>query len=487
MKPKKPTKSTFSLAAAVAVTGFTLTTPSANAAVITVAHATSSSFLNESPNWPSPVPNRGPLNLIDGAGIGSSGNQSSGEFRFDMWLSAINDTAGWVQFDLGAVYTIRSFKVWNYFEGWNTSQQRGVNAVTIKYGATTADMVRGTIDDSQTVPDITNFAIANGQDSYPGVTYTPAKPFTARYVQFDIKSNHGATLAGLADVQFEGELPSAPFLITSISSVGGGTWELTLEGEADTAYEFRSSPTLDFTPGALVGNLTPGAVPVGAIGGPNNSLLTTDANGDGTVRMALSGNPKDFVRAQIPLPVTVFSEDFDEVAAPNLPTDWTTDANTPDTGTTQWQLGAPSAVGPPAANSPGNCVGTNLAANYGLSSDIWLRTPPIDLSTASGATLTLQHWVDIDPFGSAAGPEDRGRVRVLDASALPAVSVLETLGVPVTGLNPAGWVKFSANLTAASLGKSVVLEFVFVSDDDDAEGDYVSSGWYIDDVMVTVP
>jgi hypothetical protein len=48
-------------------------------------------------------------------------------------------------------------------------------------------------------------------------------------------------------------------------------------------------------------------------------------------------------------------------------------------------------------------------------------------------------------------------------------------------------VEFSANFTTASLGKSVVLEFVFVSDDDDYEGDYVYPGWYIDDVTVTTP
>ena len=123
----------------------------------------------------------------------------------------------------------------------------------------------------------------------------------------------------------------------------------------------------------------------------------------------------------------------------------------------------------------------------GLSSDIWLRTPPIDLSTASGATLTFQHWVDIDPFETAGVVADKGTVRVLDASALPTVSVLETLGAPITGLDPAGWVGFSADFTAASLGKSVVLEFVFVSDNDDDSGNQVSSGWYLDDVMVTVP
>jgi hypothetical protein len=212
------------------------------------------------------------------------------------------------------------------------------------------------------------------------------------------------------------------------------------------------------------------------------TTLTDVAGGDDPTRFFA-------VIEKDPLPVTVFEEDFDgpEISAPNLPAEWTTDANTPpDTDTTLWELGIPSPTvvsGPPAANSGANCVGTNLAANYGLSSDIWLRTPPIPLSTATGATLTFQHWVDIDDFPPTGIANDRGTVRVLDATDLQ--TVLETLGADITGLSPTEWVEFSANFTAASLGKSVVLEFVFVSDDDDDNGDAVSSGWYVDDVVVT--
>jgi len=214
---KMKNKSTLSLAAAVAVAGFTLTTPSANAAVISVADATASSFIPE-PN--TPVPDRGPLNLIDGAGIDGSGDQAVVNFRPNMWLSDNNDTAGWVQFDLGAVYTIDSFEVWNYYEGWNGSEQRSVNGVSIVYGTTTADMIAGTIDSSSTVPDITSFAIADTTDPYPGVVYTPASSFDARYIQFDISSTHGATFAGMADVQFEGTLVPEPATM-SLLAMGG--------------------------------------------------------------------------------------------------------------------------------------------------------------------------------------------------------------------------------------------------------------------------
>ena len=178
----------------LALAGLVLALASAaQAGLITVADATASSFLPEST---APVPDRGPLNLIDGAGIDGSGDQSTANFRPDMWLGANNDTAGWVQFDLGAEYTISSIKVWNYFEGWGGSEQRGVNGVTVEYGTTAAL--------GSTVPGITNFAAAAATNPYAGETFTLASSFDARYIKFDISSTHGATYAGMADVQFDG-------------------------------------------------------------------------------------------------------------------------------------------------------------------------------------------------------------------------------------------------------------------------------------------
>ncbi len=190
--------------------------PTAQAATISVADATASSYL---PEANAPVPDRGPANLIDGSGL-SGGLQSASAARPDMWLSDVDDTAGWAQFDLGAVYTISSFNVWNYYEGWGGSEQRSVNGVTIVYGSTTANMAAGTIDGSSTVPDITSFTIAPTTDPYAGTTYTPASSFNARYVQFDISSTHGATFAGMAEVQFDG-VPVPEPATMSLLAFGG--------------------------------------------------------------------------------------------------------------------------------------------------------------------------------------------------------------------------------------------------------------------------
>ena len=191
--------------------------PAAQADLITVVDATASSYI---PETDTPVPFRGPLNLIDGAGIDGSGLQAVLDFRANMWLSDNNDTAGWVQFDLGAVYTINSFEIWNYHEGWNGSQQRSVNGVTIVYGSTTANMAAGTIDGSSTGPGY-NFAMPDvNDDPYAGETFTLASSFDARYIQFDISSTHGATYAGMAEVQFDGVPEPASMSLLALGGLG---------------------------------------------------------------------------------------------------------------------------------------------------------------------------------------------------------------------------------------------------------------------------
>ena len=89
--------------------------------------------------------------------------------------------------------------------------------------------------------------------------------------------------------------------ITSLTEIGPDLWEATLEGAPETAYEFTSSTTLDFDPGILIEGLLQG-IPIDDPGTVSDgSLLTTDSNGEGTVRMTLSG-PVNFIRAQIPSP-----------------------------------------------------------------------------------------------------------------------------------------------------------------------------------------
>jgi len=262
--------------------------------------------------------------------------------------------------------------------------------------------------------------------------------------------------------------------ITSITSLGGGTWELTLEGEADTGYEFRSSPTLEFDPGDLVDSLTqndptndPGTV-------TDSNLLTTDSNGDGTVRMMLTGNPADFVRAQIPPPPPpVLEEDFEEVTGPTPPTDWTRS----DSGDgTSWEVGVPSgsATGPDAAANGTQCAGTNIGGDYTASAEASLVTKAFTVPD-DGATLSFSQYIDTDLDGTKT---EVGSIRLLNAGD-NSVLAGGDVAIELEGITEA-WSSESIPLPDVANGLSVKLEFRFVSNATDE-----FAGFYIDDVVVT--
>jgi hypothetical protein len=164
-------------------------------------------------------------------------------------------------------------------------------------------------------------------------------------------------------------------------------------------------------------------------------------------------------------PVTVFSDDFE-----NGQGDWT--IGSVGNSTTNWELGSPSVVGPAAANSPANCFGTNISADYTQEADVWLRSPVIDLTEAGGATLSLFQFADMEQGF------DEGAIRVLDAAD---DSILGTVESSIDGLGES-WTEFSKSLPAEALGKNIRIEFRFLSDDIEN-----FAGWYIDDIVVTVP
>jgi hypothetical protein len=176
-----------------------------------------------------------------------------------------------------------------------------------------------------------------------------------------------------------------------------------------------------------------------------------------------------FVEVFAAPPQTVLSENFESGQG-----GWTTGGDPGADPFTNWELGAPSNVGPAAANSPTNCFATNLSANYAYEADIWLRSPAIDLTAAAGATLKFSHYVDIEETF------DFGQIRLLDADA--ANAELAILVMTIDGNNPTGWKPFRRALPAAALGKNVVIEFRFECDDFQNQ-----AGWYIDDIQVTVP
>jgi hypothetical protein len=237
-----------------------------------------------------------------------------------------------LKLDLGANYNLATLRVWNGGY-WRTSAgdydgggYSGINQADLYYSSATADpgndfssgwTLIGTAG-AQTF----NRAVTTQGVSFGATDEIDLGGIDARWFGIDAKSNFGhpelwgkdgvgleATLfTGIAEVQFLAAVPTtAPISITSITSVGGGNWELTLVGEASTAYEFRSSTTLVF-PGTLVTPLTQGDL--GEPGDPGDitddgDTVTTNPTGDATVQMFLGdlgAVPANFVRAETPTP-----------------------------------------------------------------------------------------------------------------------------------------------------------------------------------------
>jgi len=150
--------------------------------------------------------------IVNGNGL--TGGQHTSAVEPNMWLSGGNGFGGIdpdpsVTFDLGAVYTISSFHVWNYNEAPPLLVNRGVKGVSVEFG-TTAGL-------GSTVPGITEFAIADGLNTYAGEDFSSFTPFNARFIKFDIASGinvgnwgDGSTFYGLSEVQFDGVLVPEP-------------------------------------------------------------------------------------------------------------------------------------------------------------------------------------------------------------------------------------------------------------------------------------
>ncbi len=213
-------KATFLAAMAAALTS----APLAEAAIITIApgNVTASSQIG------APFDRQDDY-LVDGSGL--TGGQHTTAVQPNMWLSTGNGFGGIdpdpsVTFDLGAVYTISSFRVWNYNESPPNLTNRGVNGVSVLFGTTPAL--------GSTVPGITNFAQADGLNTYAGQNFNAFAPFNARYIKFDINSNYGDTntFYGLSEVQFDGVLVPEP---GSLALLGLGSMGLLLRRRRSAA------------------------------------------------------------------------------------------------------------------------------------------------------------------------------------------------------------------------------------------------------------
>jgi hypothetical protein len=195
-----------------------------------------------------------------------------------------------------------------------------------------------------------------------------------------------------------------------------------------------------------------------------------------TLPDSLAVNGMLFARLKVTItpPVTLLNEDFE-----------TDDGGFTfvTTGGTPWAYGAPdSPDGGGGAVTAGNggsamCCGTNLVGGYTANTDASLRSPLIDLTGITAATLSFARVIDA-PLNAT--PKHTLEVNVIDATTEVKTTVIAPFEDP--DLNTTPWETMSVPIPAEALGKSVYLEWRFVGNGTD---DYL--GAYIDDVVVTAP
>jgi asparagine N-glycosylation enzyme membrane subunit Stt3 len=144
-------------------------------------------------------------NIINGAGLNGSPPLHDEIANSNAWMSVINDTVGWLIFDLGSTYTVTSTDVWQYGH-WNV-HPRGVKDFQILSSINGIDYT----------------FVADATLQKVSVTPNAAESFSlstnARYIKFDIQSNWGGgNYTGLSEVQFNGSpvpIPGAIWLLGS--------------------------------------------------------------------------------------------------------------------------------------------------------------------------------------------------------------------------------------------------------------------------------
>lgn len=287
-------------------------------------------------------------------------------------------------------------------------------------------------------------------------------PRSANSVQLVIEAinNSASEIFTVRDVVFsqpEGSGPRSPLLVDRV----GDTLVFTWPSSTGLLYNLRS----------VAENFSED--PFGwPVFGDNSSIVATPP--ENTLTVPLPPDPtRLFVIESFPAPpVSTYFDDFENGVG-----QWETGS---DGGKgTVWELGVPTS-GPFRSFSPTNCFATNLDGNYTANTNVWLRSPPIDLTGTESATLRFAHYYDIEA-PEAVAPftvYDFGQLAILDAVDDSELALL----VPALADFIADWEEISFTLPADTLNKVIRIEFRLISDDI-----AFLPGWYVDDVQVTVP
>lgn len=145
---------------------------------------------------------------VDGSGL--SNGAHNGIWN-NAWISA-GTSNQWILYNLGRVYPLGAFDIWNYNEAGITN--RGVQNITISYSTNGTSF---TTLGSYVVPQ------ASGATSYTGVKgLADFAGVQAQYVRINVGSNYGEGWGvGIAEVQFNLNCSSTPPALYSLTTSAG--------------------------------------------------------------------------------------------------------------------------------------------------------------------------------------------------------------------------------------------------------------------------
>jgi len=129
-----------------------------------------------------------------------------------MWHNADGQASGlYIVYDLGAVYTVDQWRVWNHNSNEGTNENdRGIRGVVIRVSNTDTAITGAVPAGPFTTLTTSELAIATGAAGYTGTLYSES--FTGRYFRIDSTSSWGDTgYRGLSEIRFnEAEAPPVP-------------------------------------------------------------------------------------------------------------------------------------------------------------------------------------------------------------------------------------------------------------------------------------
>ncbi len=142
-------------------------------------------------------PDKGPENIVNGAGLDDSGLLHSNIGDLTMWLSGVaGPQPTWIEFQFDKVYKLHELLVWNSNETMEPVIGFGLKDVTIEYSTNGTDYT--------TLGTTHQFARAPGTPDYAHNTTVDLGGVLAEYVKLTANSNWGGILPqfGLSEVRF---------------------------------------------------------------------------------------------------------------------------------------------------------------------------------------------------------------------------------------------------------------------------------------------